>query len=269
MHPILFQNRFLTIHAFAVCLLAGFAAVTLWAGFRARNAGLDPDICPALAFWVVPASLLGARLFSLLRYFLWLNERGPQASPVPWFDAVFNGGMIAFGGVIAGIAASIAFARLRGIDFLRYADVYAPTLGLGICIMRVGCFFAGCCWGKGSDAFLAASFPPGSQAGVYQRLSGFEGLFPSQLLGALDGLLIACILLLLEKRIRMPGGLFLGFILFYCAARIGEDLTRFYPRKDVVFFLTYNQWISVCVGACAILLLFRNSMRPYASQVRN
>ena len=53
------------------------------------------------------------------------------------------------------------FCRARKIPFLRLADVIVPTVALGQAFGRLGCFAAGCCWGKPASMHLpwAVRFP--------------------------------------------------------------------------------------------------------------
>jgi phosphatidylglycerol---prolipoprotein diacylglyceryl transferase len=217
--------------------------------------GLDPDVCPALAIWVIPASLAGAKIFAISHYLL----HGGEIPLHAWYlkRAIFGGGLIAYGGVLAGLVAAYLYFKIKKLDFPDYADAYAPALGLGICIMRLGCFFSGCCWGKGDFTPLALSFPIQSRAGLFQAEHGYSGLFPSQVLASFDGLVIMAILLWLERRIRIKGMLFLAFVALYSAARMGEDYTRFYETTERMLSLTYNQWISLAAAGMSGLMAVR------------
>jgi phosphatidylglycerol---prolipoprotein diacylglyceryl transferase len=240
-------------------MILGFALVTLWAGYRAKAEGLDANVCPALALWVIPAALAGAKIFAIVHHLL-------QGGTIPLElrylkKIIFGGGLIAYGGVLAGIAAAYAYMKIRKLDFFAYADAYAPALGLGVAVMRLGCFFAGCCWGKGDFTGLTVSFPPYCRAGAYQVYHGYSGLFPSQLLAAADGLAIMGILLWLERRIRIKGALFLAFTALYALARFGEDFTRFYRPSEKMSGLTYNQWVGLLVIVVSAIMLAKLQLR--------
>ncbi len=265
MFPVLFTYKSMAITTFAVCMILGFASVTLWAGYRTRAKGLDPNACPELLLWVLPAALAGAKLFSIIHFF---SQGGVAYNNLRfWLSLLSGGGLIAYGGVIGGILAAALYMKRKGLDFLAYADAYAPALGLGVFIMRLGCFFAGCCWGKG-DFGPTLSFPAHTYAGMFQVGHGFSGLFPSQLLAAFDGLLIMSLLLLIERKTRIKGGLFIGFIVLYALARTVEDYTRFYAGSEKAFLLTYNQWVSfaMVVGAVVFSIQYFNGFKSIKSK---
>ena len=265
MHPWLLHSRTLSIPTFAFCMVVGFAAVTLFAGYRTRAKGLDPNVCPALVLWVIPASLVGAKIFAISHHLL-------QGGAIPlqfWYlkRVLLGGGLIAYGGVFAGLLTAYLYMRIRKLDFLAYADAFAPALGLGVCIMRLGCFFSGCCWGKGDFTPLAISFPIQSRAGIFQANHGHDGLFPSQLLASMDGLIIMGILLWLDRRMRIKGTLFLAFVVLYATARVGEDYTRFYESTEQMLSLTYNQWISLAAISVSGFIAARFAARPEKVQM--
>ncbi len=130
-------------------------------GPRKREQVLDMTV------WILLGGIGGSRLLFVL---------------VNWQDyardwsQVFSlgGGLVFYGGLIGASVAAFLFARMNGIDFLRLADVCIPTVSLGQCLGRLGCFSAGCCWGDVAPAHAATAVHfPGS--GVAQDLFGRLG----------------------------------------------------------------------------------------------
>jgi len=78
-----------------------------------------------------------------------------------------------YGGFIGAAGAVWWFCRQRKIPFLRLADVIAPTVALGQAFGRLGCFAAGCCWGKPASLHLpwAVRFPRAAHD-IFGRLTG-------------------------------------------------------------------------------------------------
>jgi phosphatidylglycerol:prolipoprotein diacylglycerol transferase len=72
-----------------------------------------------------------------------------------------GGGFVFYGGLIGATLAVWWFCRDRKIEFLRLADVIIPTVALGQAFGRLGCFAAGCCWGKSAGLHVpwAVRFP--------------------------------------------------------------------------------------------------------------
>src|SRR5678815_2485465 len=132
-------------------LMAGFAAAIMvsarlaereWGGaegVRRRNDAMD------LAVWVVIGGIVGSKiLFILVTPKDFLEALGSGSL---WkILGALGGGFVFYGGLIGAAFAVWWFCRERKIDFLRFADVIAPTVALGQAFGRLGCFAAGCCW---------------------------------------------------------------------------------------------------------------------------
>jgi phosphatidylglycerol:prolipoprotein diacylglycerol transferase len=116
------------------------------------------------------------------------------------------------GGVLLATVVTLAAVRLLRLDLWRSADALAPGLGLGIAVMRVGCFCAGCCFGIVTRGPFGIVFPQGSDAQLIQLATGQIGLFdralpvyPTQLFELAGGLLAAALAVVLLWR-RAPSG---------------------------------------------------------------
>jgi phosphatidylglycerol---prolipoprotein diacylglyceryl transferase len=74
---------------------------------------------------------------------------------------MLGGGLVFQGGLIGATLASVLYCLQNDIEFLRLADLAAPTVSLGAAFGRLGCFSAGCCWGKaaGPNAPFSVHFP--------------------------------------------------------------------------------------------------------------
>jgi len=141
------------LHTYGLMLMAGFAAAILVAarlaqrewggeeGLRRRNDVMD------LAVWVVIGGIGGSKiLFILVTPKDFLDALG-SGSPSKMLGAL-GGGFVFYGGLIGAALAVWWFCRSRKMNFLRLADVIVPTVALGQAFGRLGCFSAGCCWGK-------------------------------------------------------------------------------------------------------------------------
>lgn len=122
----------LALYVWGVFVALGVVLGGLVAASRARSRGLGPQHVWDLAFWLVVAGLLGARL-------LYVAEYWRDFSDEPWrIFAIWEGGMSAFGAIVFGTVAGLWYARQRRISFLRLAHVVAPALLLGDAIGRLG-----------------------------------------------------------------------------------------------------------------------------------
>ena len=140
-------------------------------GPRKREAFMD------LTFYLLVGGLLGSRILFVL-----VNWKDYSRD----WSQVFSlgGGLVFYGGLIGATIAAWFFTKIHRMDFLRLADLAIPTVSLGQCLGRLGCFAAGCCWGDVTAAGtrLAAHFPGASLAkDLFGRIGGTSSLaFQSQ-----------------------------------------------------------------------------------------
>jgi prolipoprotein diacylglyceryl transferase len=92
---------------------------------------------------------------------------------------MLGGGLVFYGGFIGATVASLWYCVANGIQFMRLADLAIPAVSLGQAFGRLGCFSAGCCWGRVTTharAPFAVEFPG---AGLVKTLFGTPGNTPS------------------------------------------------------------------------------------------
>lgn len=134
MHPILIGP----IHTFGVMVLLGVLAGLWWVRREAPRLKLDPEEVASLAVEVFLAGLIGSRLQFVLHNWDLYAERG-------WWRvlAIWEGGLVWYGGFIA--ATVVAIWRMRHYRFpiLRTCDLLAPATMIGLGIGRIGCLMAG------------------------------------------------------------------------------------------------------------------------------
>ncbi|ABF91588.1 prolipoprotein diacylglyceryl transferase [Myxococcus xanthus DK 1622] len=120
-----------------------------------------------MTVWILLGGIGGSRLLFVL-----VNWQDYARDWTQVFS--LGGGLVFYGGLIGASVAAFVFARMHGLDFWRLADVCIPTVSLGQCLGRLGCFSAGCCWGDVAPAHAATAVHfPGS--GVAQDLLGGVG----------------------------------------------------------------------------------------------
>jgi phosphatidylglycerol:prolipoprotein diacylglycerol transferase len=168
----------LPIHTYGLMIIAGFAAAIMvstrlaereWGGaegVRRRNDAAD------LAVWVVLGGLIGSKILFIIVTPKDFIEALASLNPARIL-ASLGGGFVFYGGFIGAAGAVWWFCRQRKIPFLRLADVIAPTVALGQAFGRLGCFAAGCCWGKPASLHLpwAVRFPRAAHD-IFGRLTG-------------------------------------------------------------------------------------------------
>jgi phosphatidylglycerol:prolipoprotein diacylglycerol transferase len=149
----------LPVYGFGIMLLIAISTAAWLAGRRAEAEGIaQRDSLYDFLMWVVLGGLIGARLFFVIQF--------PQGgNPILNFIKIWDGGIVfygsAIGGLIAGIIARRRFLSKFNISIFKLADVVAPSIAIGLCLGRIGCFLNGCCWGHVAcpECRPAAHFP--------------------------------------------------------------------------------------------------------------
>lgn len=251
MHPILIRFRYFgeekIISAYGVMALVGIVLAS-WLIIRlARHRG----VAAFEAFNFIALFVSGGILFSLLIHFIiFLPERLKAAH---FFD--YPPGVVSWGGVLGGFFTALWVSRAWKIPLLKLADFTLPGVALGFAFGRIGCHFAGCCFGLHYDGPLSLHFthPLAPASAVAQPL------FPIQLLSALL-LFVLCLVLLRILYLNLkPGYVLLAYLVLYGMGRFSVEIFRNDPR-GVFLKLSDAQWYSLLLLAAAVFL-FRHLKR--------
>lgn len=209
MHPVLIELGPLTIYGYGLMIAVG-AACGLWLTSRlARLGGLDPDKTLNLLFWILISGLVGSRIA-----FVFLEPSFFLARPWEFFY-LWKGGLVFYGGVALALPVGLWLARRWKLPLLPTMDVVAPGLALGQAFGRIGCFLAGCCYGKETQCSLGVTFSNENSLAP----QGIP-LHPTQLYHSLEGFLLAGLLYLVCRRKRFAGQVFFLYGMLHGAIRV-------------------------------------------------
>jgi phosphatidylglycerol---prolipoprotein diacylglyceryl transferase len=212
-YPYLVDFGLIRVPTYVVCLFVA-VLVTAWvSGREARRLGLPPARFYDMAFYMTVAALAGAYLlFVAFHYRVYLAD--------PWrvFD-VFQAGLVYYGGLLGALAVALIYPRRHGFSWRTGMDALALGLPLGLAVGRLGCFSAGCCFGRPADLPWAVRFPAGQ--GVLTA-----PLHPTQLYEAGLMVLIFGLLYTLRRRTRFAGELMLIYLLLAGWERFGVEFFR-------------------------------------------
>jgi prolipoprotein diacylglyceryl transferase len=165
--PIL-KNQFpdgVPIYGFGLMLFFAFILCTWLGGRRGEREGIKKETIQDLALWIFLGGLLGARIAYLMDENPGLLTQKPMEFLMK-LPRIWDGGIILYGSVLGGIASYIVsyllVFRKQGLNTLRLLDVVAPSIAVGLCLGRMGCFLNGCCYGQvacSECAVYPVSFP--------------------------------------------------------------------------------------------------------------
>src|SRR5262245_35102254 len=248
MHPILFEVGPATIYTYGVLLAAAYLGGLQLAMYRAKRRGLDQTRVLDLGIYIIISALVGAKLLLLL-----IDFRSFADNPRTLLDLLRSGGVF-YGGLIVAVTVALWYIRRIGLPLWTTCDVFAPGIALGHVVGRLGCFFAGCCYGKPATVPWAVTFTsPYAAANVGTPLN--IPLHPTQLYEAGAEALILTILLSTESRGRQfAGRTFWLYMLMYAVSRYIIEIYRGDPRGTVFMFST-SQFISLILIPLALAML--------------
>ncbi len=209
----------------AVGILVGLFVVVK----RSKKFDLDVKIVVDAATWALVASIVGARLVTVLFYDLgyYLND------PLQVF-AIWNGGLSSVGGFIGAALVGVWYLKRKRVNVWKYADTMIFGLPIGLGIGRIGCFLIHDHPGTVSDFALAVQYPDG-----VSRLD--HGL-----LLAINGFLMAILFAAMSRK-KLPVGSYLAVIsLWYGVVRFVLDFHR--VGDETYLGLTPAQYVSLALA---------------------
>jgi phosphatidylglycerol:prolipoprotein diacylglycerol transferase len=242
LHPQLFHvgRFFLPTYGFLVSLGVLFG---LWISVRnSEKQGIDGEKAWNLGILVVLCGILGAKVLYVINDWSYY-----AAHPADIFSVnTLQAGGVFSGGLVAALVAAAWYIRRHHLPALATCDAFAPGLAIGHAIGRLGCFSAGCCWGKPTNAWWGVTFTnPIANELVGTPLG--HPLEPTQLFEAAVEFANFVLLTWLLTRKRFDGQVFAAYLVLYGVARYLLEFLRDDPGRGSVFggFMTGTQLISI------------------------
>ena len=266
MHPVFFQMGGIVGYSYGLMIGIGALLAIFVSEWRAKRRGLDGELVFSAAVWGLLAGLLGAKLTFIISNIKLLFTN-------PSYVLGTNGFTV-YGGVVLGIIVGGLIVKRKKVDVPVYLDLVIPQIALAQGFGRIGCFLAGCCYGKPTDSHFGVVFPVEAIAP-----SGIP-LIPTQLISAAGDFLIFAILLLLSyfatdylkvrkgeeellykdavtKKLRFFQPLSMSgmYLILYGIGRFAIEFLRADPRRTALG-LTSNQYVSIVFVIAGLALIF-------------
>ncbi|MBO5262450.1 MAG: prolipoprotein diacylglyceryl transferase [Clostridia bacterium] len=162
--------------------------------------------------------------------------------------ATLFGGSVFYGGLLGACIAGLIFMKLVKVPKDVYLDGCAFFAPLFHAFARIGCFFAGCCYGiESSFGFICAN-------NKYIDLGNVRR-FPVQLLESMENFLIVGLIAILMKKKKLKGRLFYLYLLIYSVCRFINEFLRGDEIRGFVLGMSTSQFISIFIFAISVILL--------------
>ena len=243
MHPVLIRIGPLTIHTYGVLLAIGFLLGIGLAVRQAKKQGMPENRIIDLGFYILLAAILGSRLMFIL-----INADYFVSNPVAVFK-IWEGGLVFYGGVLLAVPTAVWYVKKNDLGIWRTADIFAPSIAIGHAFGRLGCFFAGCCYGK-----TAAQLPWGVIFSDPECLAPTNVLLhPTQLYESGGEFLNFLILFILQKHRSFKGQISMTYLLLYSVLRFIVEFFRGDAERGFIFAgLSISQGISIIMFVVAV-----------------
>lgn len=249
MHPVLIRIGPLTVHTYGVFVAAGFLLGLAVAVRLAKEDKIPSERIIDIGFYALLSAIIGSRLF-----FVVINAGYYLRHPLDVFK-IWEGGLVFYGGLILAIPVTLWYIRKHNLDAWTIADVFAPALAIGHALGRLGCFSAGCCYGKPGGMPWAVTFEDPeclAKTGI--------PLHPTQIYEALGEFLNFLILMVIRRHYLFRGQLFWSYIVLYSVLRFIVEFFRGDEARGYIFNgLSVSQGISVVMGLIAIIVIINKS----------
>jgi phosphatidylglycerol:prolipoprotein diacylglycerol transferase len=249
MYPKILDLGPITVHTYGLMLAVAFICGIWLTSRNAKKAGLDPDAIWNLGLIIIFAALVGAKALLFLSEYSYYTQ-----NPAEIFSlSTLRSTGVFYGGLILALAAAAWYMRRASLPGWVVSDAAAPAIALGHSIGRLGCFSAGCCYGKPTALPWGVTFTSQyayNNVGVPLNVA----LHPTQLYESAGNLLLFGYLMWRLSRRHFTGQVILEYLTIYAAMRFVIEFFRD-DERGFVFrgLLSTSQLIGLLTIAASVV----------------
>jgi phosphatidylglycerol---prolipoprotein diacylglyceryl transferase len=265
MLPVLFKLGSIPIYTYGVLVAAGVVLGLWYARRQARRAGLDPLRVWNMGIYAVLAALFVAKVWLVFSGWGYYTANPREILSL----ATIQSGGDFYGGVLGAALVILVYSYIYGMPLISVLDTFAAALPIGHAIGRLGCFAAGCCYGKPTTLPWAVTFSNPLAAQIAGTPLDIR-LHPTQLYEATAEFVNFLILVWMGKRQRFKGQLLGTYFLLYGAERGTIEFFRGDPGRTMMFHNSFSLMQAVSAGLILAggFLWYRGLRRVVASAGR-
>lgn len=253
MYPKLIDTGNFFLPTYGVLVATAFL-LAIWVTIRlGRRFGLNADRVTDLSMACAIAGMVGAKLLMFVFDWRYYSQNWREIFSM---NTLLAAGVYQ-GGLVLAILTAIWYIRRNNMPLLTTFDVFAPGIALGHAVGRLGCFAAGCCWGKECDLPWGVTFTNPAA----NELTGVplgQRLHPTQIYESLTEFAIFAFLMWFIKRPHRTGSVIGLYMILYSVGRFLVEFIRHHDQA-LVAGLSLTQWISIVTLVVGIWLWFRRA----------
>ena len=231
-----------TIHGYGVMIAVGVLMAIWYSEKQAKKYGLLADRIDGLAI----TCLLVGYFFSKVLYCITVWDDF-IAHPM---EVLGSNGWVVYGGILGGILGAWIYCRVRKMRFMDYFNLVIPSVAMAQGFGRIGCFFAGCCYGKPTNGAWGVTFPTDSLCPLGVPV------IPTQLISSLGDFVIFAILHQAYKNEKYRGRTGALYLILYSAGRFMIEFLRGDIERGSIGNLSTSQFISIFTFTAGVILFF-------------
>lgn len=253
MHPTLFHIGSFELASYGLMTALGYGAAAAYLLKRLSGCGiknLTKETFWDLIFTAFVGALIGGKLLFII--VSWPELGNTLAEKLGNIVKDIRYGFVFFGGMIVSVSALIWYIRRKQLPLLKTADFLIVGLPLGHALGRIGCFLAGCCYGKPTSLPWGVRFTDPHSL-VPPELLGVP-LHPTQLYEAGFNLMLFWFLHLASKKPHKDGKILVLYVLCYAGLRFAIEFVRGDFRGGFILGLSPSQLIALLAAGIAVYL---------------
>lgn len=257
MYPVLIKIGPVTIHTYGFLIATAFL-VALWFAVRqAKKTGISHEKVVDLGFYILVSAIVGSRFFFIITNWSFYKDNLLNILKI------WEGGLVFYGGVILAVPTAIWYLKKQHLPVWKTADIWAPSIAIGHAIGRLGCFSAGCCYGRPAEGLpWAVTFRNPESLAIIN-----VPLHPTQIYEAGAEFLNFLILVLMRRRQSFNGQLFWIYIMNYSIIRSVIEIFRGDESRGFIFNgVSTSQGVSVLMFIVAIVMMVRLKNREHINK---
>ncbi|MGA1869266.1 MAG: prolipoprotein diacylglyceryl transferase [bacterium] len=224
MYPILFRIGPITIYTYGFALALAFLLSGLIIIREAKKAGIDHGKVMDVFFYSLLAGLIGSRILYVL------FNMGDYWPHIWKIFLLWEGGLVFYGGLLGGAPVCLWLIHHYNLPVWPVIDIIILPGPLAHAIGRIGCFMAGCCYGKSCAWPWAVIFTNKASLAPLNR-----AIHPTQLYSSSTNLLIFIILALVNRKKRFHGQILSVYLCLYPIGRIINEYFRADKRTVALY----------------------------------
>lgn len=261
MHPVLFKIGSFELASYGLMTALAYVLAAWYLYKRLPLIKLDKDTFWNIIFIAFVSALIGAKLLYVIVSWPEMGATFTERALNSIKD--FRYGFVFFGGAAAAIAALLYYLKRKKLPVLKTADFFIVGLPLGHAIGRVGCFLAGCCFGKPTDLPWGVAFTDPHSL-VAREFLGVH-LHPTQIYEIIGNLLLFFFLQYYYKKPHKNGAVLAAYVIGYALVRFVIEFFRGDFRGEYILGLSPSQFIAVlAVAAVLVAARFLKKDTPHA-----